>query len=213
MQKHVRILISLSISFWVGCSTQQESHCVITDLKPNMQFYEVRDWYRKDLIPVSVKKGPSFDIAEFYAIAASSYDSPERENCYRLVFEVYPPLTKEQCDLMIQNDNVVDPNTISTIRGLEGYRPNRLVQVFLDYLPSAPSSFSLNNRQTTPSNPVLVPDAYGPGVHMNRYGQPVQLKPDFGGVPGEMLKIKPDAYGPGIHMDQYGRPVRETRWP
>ena len=52
-------------------------------------------------------------------------------------------------------------------------------------------------------------DAYGPGIHMNRYGQPVTLRPDFGGVPGEHLQIQPDAYGPGIHMDQYGRPVRE----
>jgi len=53
-------------------------------------------------------------------------------------------------------------------------------------------------------------DAYGPGVHSNRYGQAVRLKPDGFHVHGEMLKIKPDAYGPGIHMDQYGRPVREV---
>ena len=56
-------------------------------------------------------------------------------------------------------------------------------------------------------------DAYGPGVHSNRYGQPVRLWPDFGGVPGEYLQIKPNAYGPGVHMDQYGRPVREYPWP
>ena len=56
-------------------------------------------------------------------------------------------------------------------------------------------------------------DAYGLGVHMNQYGQPVTVKPDFGGVPGEQLQIKENAYGPGIHMDQYGRPVREHSWP
>jgi hypothetical protein len=56
-------------------------------------------------------------------------------------------------------------------------------------------------------------DAYGPGVHMNQYGQPVRLRPDFGGVSGEYLQIKPNAYGPGVHMDQYGRPVREYPWP
>jgi hypothetical protein len=56
-------------------------------------------------------------------------------------------------------------------------------------------------------------NAYGLGVHMNQYGQPVKLWPDFGGVYGEQLQIKQDAYGPGIHMDQYGRPVREYPWP
>lgn len=57
------------------------------------------------------------------------------------------------------------------------------------------------------------PNAYGPGIHQNRYGQAVTLEPQGGGVPGEELKIKPDTYGPGIHMDQYGRPVRERPWP
>ena len=65
---------------------------------------------------------------------------------------------------------------------------------------------------TTDNTGVIKPNAYGPGVHQNRYGQPVRLVPDFGGVPGEQLQIKTDAYGPGVHMDQYGRPVRERRW-
>ncbi len=56
-------------------------------------------------------------------------------------------------------------------------------------------------------------NAYGPGIHMNQYGQPVTLKPDWGGVPGEQLRIKQNAYGPGVHMDQYGRPVREYSLP
>jgi hypothetical protein len=56
-------------------------------------------------------------------------------------------------------------------------------------------------------------DAYGLGVHMNEYGQPVRLRPDFGSVPGEYLEITPNAYGLGVHMDQYGRPVREYPWP
>jgi len=65
--------------------------------------------------------------------------------------------------------------------------------------------------QSAPS-PLKI-DAYGPGIHMDQYGRPVRLQPDFGGVQGEMLQIKPDAYGPGIHMDQYGRPVRQYPWP
>ena len=51
------------------------------------------------------------------------------------------------------------------------------------------------------------------GVHMNEYGQPVRLRPDFGGVKGEQLQLKRNAYGPGVHMDQYGRPVRQNPWP
>lgn len=62
-------------------------------------------------------------------------------------------------------------------------------------------------------NDILEIDAYGPGIHANRYGQPVTLWPDFGSIPGEYLEIKPDAYGPGIHSDQYDRPVREYSWP
>jgi hypothetical protein len=68
--------------------------------------------------------------------------------------------------------------------------------------------------QQPPSQPEsLRPNVYGPGVHENRYGQPVTLVPQGGGVPGERLQITPDAYGPGVHMDQYGRPVREKSWP
>jgi len=59
----------------------------------------------------------------------------------------------------------------------------------------------------------LQPDVYGPGIHQNQYGQPVTVKPDHGGVPGEQLRLKRDVYGPGVHMDQYGRPVREQPWP
>jgi len=56
-------------------------------------------------------------------------------------------------------------------------------------------------------------NAYGYGVHSNRFGQAIKLKPDFGYVPGEQLYIQEDAYGFGVHSDQYGRPVREYPWP
>lgn len=62
-------------------------------------------------------------------------------------------------------------------------------------------------------NQGFVPNAYGPGVNKNSYGQAVQLRPDFGGVSGEQLQITPNAYGLGVHSDQYGRPVREYPWP
>jgi hypothetical protein len=72
-----------------------------------------------------------------------------------------------------------------------------------------------DNREFTqvPQDSGLQPDGYGLGVHRNQYGQPVTVRPDFGGVPGEQLQIKENAFGPGIHMDQYGRPVREYSWP
>lgn len=72
--------------------------------------------------------------------------------------------------------------------------------------------YGFSNIQTDDLS-VLHPDGYGFGVHMNRFGQPVKLRPDFGGVPGEQLKITTDGYGLGVHMDQYGRPVREYPWP
>ena len=56
----------------------------------------------------------------------------------------------------------------------------------------------------------LRPNAYGPGIHANQYGQAVTVAPDFGGQPGEMLQLKQNAYGLGVHMDQFGRPVRES---
>ena len=59
----------------------------------------------------------------------------------------------------------------------------------------------------------LKSDVYGPGIHENRYGQPVTLTPDHAGVPGERLQIRENAYGPGVHADQYGRTVRERLWP
>lgn len=74
--------------------------------------------------------------------------------------------------------------------------------------------FNTNDSMQQPSRQAdsLRPNAYGPDIHSNRYGQAVTLEPQGGGVPGEQLQIKPDAYGPGIHMDQYGRPVRERSW-
>lgn len=56
----------------------------------------------------------------------------------------------------------------------------------------------------------ITPNAYGPGTHMNQYGQPVKLQPStpdsYGNYADSYIKT-PNAYGPGIHMDQYGRPV------
>ena len=74
-------------------------------------------------------------------------------------------------------------------------------------------NFQLIESQQPISEAGLKLNAYGLGIHSNKYGQPVILRPDGGGVYGEILQIKEDAYGLGVHSDQYGRPVREYPWP
>jgi len=65
----------------------------------------------------------------------------------------------------------------------------------------------------TTDGPNIGINTYGYGLHSNRFGQAIKLRPDFGYVPGEQLSIREDAYGFGVHSDQYGRPVREYPWP
>lgn len=70
----------------------------------------------------------------------------------------------------------------------------------------------INGPITTDGSNIGI-NTYGYGVHSNRFGQPIKLRPDFGYVSGEKLHIQEDAYGLGVHSDQYGRPVREYPWP
>lgn len=77
---------------------------------------------------------------------------------------------------------------------------------------TAKGSAIAQNNPYSSSNGLQL-NTYGPGIHMNQYGQAITLRPDYGGVTGEYLKITQNAYGPGVHMDQYGRPVREYPWP
>ena len=53
-------------------------------------------------------------------------------------------------------------------------------------------------------------NAYGPGQHMDQYGQNVTIQPRYGSGAGSNTfnRIeRHNAYGPDIHMDQYGRPA------
>lgn len=43
-------------------------------------------------------------------------------------------------------------------------------------------------------------NAYGPGVHADRYGRTFHTDPN--------VRITPNALGPGIGVDQYGRPTK-----
>jgi hypothetical protein len=47
----------------------------------------------------------------------------------------------------------------------------------------------------------LKKDAYGLGVHSDRYGRPWKSEPG--------QELKKDAYGLGVHADQYGRPIEQ----
>lgn len=49
-------------------------------------------------------------------------------------------------------------------------------------------------------------NAYGPGVHMDRYGRAVQFRDEAGGM--VRGRINRDRYGPGVSADEFGRPVR-----
>lgn len=131
------------------------------------------------------------------------------ERCYKEAKATQPQpskymsrLNKAYVDSLMADEHPDSPKPSRKSRGI--------VDELLDEQEN-PTSFSSQkyyNVDDFDSDGLQI-DAYGPGIHMNRYGQPVRLRPDFGGVEGERLQIQPNAYGPGVHMDQYGRPVRE----
>jgi len=193
---------------------------MLSDLKLGMQLYEVQIIYKQNLTLISTESQQGYDLAQYRGWF--SYDGKALYP-YLLTFELYPWITKEQCQSYAAQNNITDPNKLSELYMIIALRPSKLIQIDLDENTlqqiligkqnSSMNQISLNQQIYTTNPPPLKIDAYGPGVHMNQYGQPVKLRPDFGGVPGETLKIQPNAYGPGVHMDQYGRPVREYPWP
>lgn len=81
-------------------------------------------------------------------------------------------------------------------------------------LGSADVKYPAKSGSTSSANIYSIPDikqdAYGPGTHMNQFGQPVTVQPMYDNqpyIPNSVIQT-PNAYGPGIHMDQYGRPVQ-----
>ncbi|MFP4125566.1 MAG: hypothetical protein ACLFU0_02840 [Alphaproteobacteria bacterium] len=84
--------------------------------------------------------------------------------------------------------------------------------MFLQLAAGADSSRELSGAKMppqlgAPSPPLdtlggggVEPDAYGPGIGMDRYGRAMPHEP--------FLAVEPNAYGLGVGMDQYGRPVR-----
>jgi hypothetical protein len=83
---------------------------------------------------------------------------------YLLTFELYPPLTAEQCKLLIAKHNVTDPNDVKQIMAIEGYRPSKLIQIERDE--------QALNRQTIrdaaiQSKPTYIQSDYSGGYYVH----------------------------------------------
>lgn len=70
-------------------------------------------------------------------------------------------------------------------------------------------SYSTPHFDYSNSSMDVTPNAYGPGVHSDQFGRPVQYSvPNWpANEPTQNLQVKPNVYGPGIGQDQFGRPV------
>jgi len=207
----------LSFLFAAGCS---QNAAMVTDLQLGMQIFEVREIHKKDLTPIGFETRQGYDLVRYrgWFYAGTEQRSflvvPPQTKPYKLTFQLYPPVTRMQCQYLAAVHNVTDPNELAEVYSIEGLRPSRLIEVKLDETALLRLARRRHVRQTASSaSSDLKIDVYGPGIHMNQYGQPVTVCPDWGGIPGEQLKIRQDAYGPGVHMDQYGRPTREYPWP
>jgi hypothetical protein len=141
-------------------------------------------------------------------------DYPELRNKIKQMGQSIGKYSEEDLDLLEKTFLLPQSKIKTSTSRLINIKPENVEQ-----LPSGNTSkypnirnLSYKHNSAVPTSPLKL-NAYGLGVHQNRYGQPVQLRPDFGGVYGEKLEITPNAYGLGVHKDQYGRPVRECPWP
>ena len=70
-----------------------------------------------------------------------------------------------------------------------------------------PAAFAEDVFHVEPFTQIQQENAYGPGLHMDQYGRPVEIAPQNGSRNPYTRIQQEDAYGPGIHMDQFGQPV------
>jgi hypothetical protein len=234
------VFVAVLMVFLAGCGeSQKRSAFKIQDLKLGMQKYEVQvicngslEFVASEVIPN--QKGSSMVVYRMWpnetknllgqricdgSPAANLWARNKDIKPYLLTFIEHPPLTKANAIKLAKDVNATNPDDVKIIVGLfEGYCPAQLVGVSQDTETIRLRTIQAIQRQQELYNAnqgsvSQTTSSYGSGVYMNRYGQPVTLRPDFGSVQGELLKIKPDVYGPGIHSDQYGRPVREYPLP
>jgi hypothetical protein len=120
----IKSVIAALLSVVVGCSQPQQK-TKLADLNLGMQIFEVREVHKKELVPLAFESRQGFDLAQYQG----RFYNGEQSKPYKLTFEIYSPLTKIQCQYVAAKNNVTEPNEITRIMALEGYRPNRLIKV------------------------------------------------------------------------------------
>lgn len=136
------IVLAILSVFTSGC--QEENKKTVSDLQFNMQLYQVQEISTKPLVPVAAEKGRTADIVQY---RGWFYDGTEKVTLaaalkprllikeskpYLLTFELYPPVTKEQCSFLAKKEGISDPNGVAEIMALEGHRPSRLAKIQID---------------------------------------------------------------------------------
>lgn len=139
-----KVIVITAIAFFLaGCGEQQKQESFnIQDLKLGMQKYEVEkicngslEFVATESIPDS--NGYSKTTYRMWPNQPKGFErivitSRKDRRPYQLTFIVAPPFTKEQCEQLIEQEKVTDPNEIMFIRALEGYRFDKLIGVSQD---------------------------------------------------------------------------------
>jgi hypothetical protein len=147
------IVIAIIAVFLAGCGEQQKQKSFnIQDLKLGMQKYEVEkicngslEFIATEAIPDSngyskttyrmwpnKASGLFEQIASRSAAGAALVRAGKDTKPYQLTFIVAPPFTKEQCEQVIEQEKLTDPNKILFVRVFEGYCFDKLIGVSQD---------------------------------------------------------------------------------
>ena len=151
------LFISLTILI-AGCQEETKKPVSVQNLKFDMQLYQVQDICQKPLLPSSSEAGDGCTLSQYRGwlwdgvtvrntIWGTSYPSSP----YRLIFQVLPPMTKEQCLEHISQQGYTDPNDVKAILALEGISPSKLIKIELDEtylaLKAASAGAAASNQQ------------------------------------------------------------------
>ncbi len=133
------------LSMIYGCSQPTPTKtAMVNDIKLGMQIFEVRDIHNKDLTPIAFESRQGYDLAQYRGWFSDGtkvkiWPCPicrEQDTYplspYKLTFELYPQITKIQCQYIVAKNNITDPNEVANLYSAVGLRPSRLIQVVLD---------------------------------------------------------------------------------
>jgi hypothetical protein len=147
------ITIAVIAVFVAGCGEQQKQKSFnIHDLKLGMQKYEVEkicngslEFIATETIPdsnsyskITYRMWPNKASGLFEQIVSMSaagdalVRAGKDTKPYQLTFIVAPPFTKKQCEQVIEQEKITDPNKILFIRAFEGYCFEKLIGVSQD---------------------------------------------------------------------------------